>query len=82
MTVENGTRVMAGSMVLISIVLSLTFSLWWLLLAGFVGINLIQSAFTGFCPATHILKAIGIKDSNCCSCSPENKQSSSSCCKQ
>ena len=82
MTIENGIRILAGSMVLLSIVLSLLFSSWWLLLAGFVGVNLIQSAFTGFCPAERILKAIGAKASSTCSCTGENKQASSGCCKQ
>jgi hypothetical protein len=58
MTVENGVRVMAGTMVLISVALVLWVSQYWLILTGFVGVNLIQSAFTGFCPAEMILKRI------------------------
>jgi hypothetical protein len=33
---------------------------WWLLLAAFVGVNLIQSAFTGFCPAELLLRRLGV----------------------
>jgi hypothetical protein len=58
MTVENGVRVMAGTIVLISVALVLWVSQYWLILTGFVGVNLIQSAFTGFCPAEMILKRI------------------------
>jgi len=61
MTVENGVRAMAGTMALISAALVWFFGKGWLLLTAFVGINLIQSAFTGFCPAANILKACGLK---------------------
>ena len=53
----------AGSFILISIVLSLLFSPYWLLFSAFVGANLLQSAFTGFCPLAKILKAFGAKAS-------------------
>ena len=62
MKVENGVRIMAGTMVLIAVLLTALFSKWWLLLAAFVGINLIQSAFTGFCPAVNILKKLGLEE--------------------
>lgn len=58
MTVENGIRVLAGTLVLVSVALTLLVSSYWLILAGFVGLNLIQSAFTGFCPAEMILRRI------------------------
>ena len=60
MKLENAVRVMAGTMVLISLGLAHWVNQWWLLLAVFVGVNLIQSAFTGFCPATIILKKLGV----------------------
>jgi hypothetical protein len=60
MTLENAVRIMAGTMVLISLGLAYWVSQSWLLLAVFVGVNLIQSAFTGFCPATIILKKLGV----------------------
>ena len=62
MTVENGVRVMAGSFVLISLALGHWVSAWWYLFTAFVGANLIQSAFTGFCPAAKLLKALGLPD--------------------
>ena len=56
MTVEGGVRIVAGCMVLLSLALTLLFSHWWLLLTAFVGVNLIQSALTGFCPAEMFLR--------------------------
>jgi hypothetical protein len=60
MTLENAVRIMAGTMVLISLALAHWIDLRWLWLAVFVGVNLIQSAFTGFCPATIILTKLGV----------------------
>jgi hypothetical protein len=60
MKMENAIRILAGSMVLISVTLTYFVSPWWLLLAAFVGVNLIQSAFTGFCPAEKIFAKLGI----------------------
>lgn len=61
MTVDNGVRVLAGSFVLISLALGLLVNPWWFAFTAFVGVNLIQSAFTGFCPAALILKKLGCK---------------------
>jgi hypothetical protein len=60
MRIENAIRIMAGTMVLLSLTLSRLHSEYWLLLTAFVGVNLIQSAFTGFCPAENILKRLGV----------------------
>ncbi len=60
MTLENAIRVLAGSMVLASLLLGHFFSPHWLWLAAFVGVNLIQSAFTHFCPAENIMRALGV----------------------
>lgn len=69
MTVENGIRVLAGTLVLTSIALThFLHTHWWLLLAAFVGVNLIQSAFTHFCPAEIFMKKAGMKSGGgCCS---------------
>jgi hypothetical protein len=64
MTVENGVRVLAGSLVLISLALAVWVSKYWLLFTAFVGVNLIQSAFTGFCPGAMILRKLGLKPSD------------------
>ncbi len=43
-------RLLAGGMVLLSVALAHWVSPWWLLFTVFIGVNLVQSAFTGFCP--------------------------------
>lgn len=69
MKLENAIRVLAGSMVLLSLALHRWVDPRWLWLAVFVGANLIQSAFTGFCPAANILRKLGVgkEDEKCCS---------------
>lgn len=59
MKIENLIRVLAGSMVLLSVALVCLVSPWWLLLTCFVGVNLIQSAVTGFCPPSLVLRKLG-----------------------
>jgi hypothetical protein len=66
MTVERGVRLIAGVMILLSLALAHYFSHYWLWLTVFVGLNLLQSAFTNWCPAMAILRAIGLKDAGCC----------------
>ncbi|EOW9508909.1 DUF2892 domain-containing protein [Vibrio cholerae] len=61
MTIENGLRVLAGSMVLLSVILTWFVHPNFLWLTVFVGVNLIQSAFTGFCPAAFFLKKLGLR---------------------
>ncbi|OWO71131.1 rhodanese [Vibrio cholerae] len=58
---ENGVRVLAGSMVLLSVILTWFVHPNFLWLTVFVGVNLIQSAFTGFCPAAFFLKKLGLR---------------------
>ena len=59
MNPENVVRLMAGTMVLVSVALGHFVNEWWLLLAVFAGLNLIQSVFTGFCPPTLIMRKMG-----------------------
>ena len=56
MSLENIIRLLAGTLILLSLGLSVLISPYWLYLALFVSINLIQSAFTHFCPAEIILR--------------------------
>ena len=51
----------AGAFILISLALGWWVSPWWFLFTAFVGANLLQSSFTGFCPMAKILKAMGAK---------------------
>jgi hypothetical protein len=62
MTVERGVRLMGGIMVLVSLALAHFVSPLWLWLTAFVALNLLQSAFTNWCPAMNILRAMGLRD--------------------
>lgn len=61
MTIDRAVLAFAGCMVLVSALLTWLVSPWWLLLTGFVGLNLIQSSITGFCPAAMAFKALGAR---------------------
>ncbi|WP_439837557.1 YgaP family membrane protein [Aeromonas enteropelogenes] len=61
MTVDNGVRIVAGCMLLLSLALTYWVHPGFVWLSVFVGVNLIQSAFTGFCPAAMLLKRMGFK---------------------
>lgn len=58
MCIENQIRLLAGSLIVISLALAHFHSPYWLWLTLFVGLNLFQSALTGFCPAETILKRL------------------------
>ncbi|MEJ2762989.1 DUF2892 domain-containing protein [Photobacterium sp. MCCC 1A19761] len=64
MTLENAVRVFAGSMVLVSVALTLWVHPNFFWLTVFIGVNLIQSAYTGFCPAAMILSKLGFQNSS------------------
>ena len=59
MTIDRIVLAFAGTVVLLSLALGLLVSPYWFLLTGFVGLNLLQSAFTGFCPLAIVLKKMG-----------------------
>ncbi|HEX7406770.1 MAG TPA: DUF2892 domain-containing protein [Candidatus Binatia bacterium] len=59
MKTERAVRLLAGSMVAISLTLGHLVSPAWHLLAAFVALNLMQSAFTGICPAEKVLRRLG-----------------------
>jgi hypothetical protein len=61
MSIDRAVFRLAGSMILLSLVLYYFVSPWFLLLAAFVGVNMIQSSFTGFCPAAMIFRKLGCK---------------------
>ncbi|TAN26030.1 MAG: DUF2892 domain-containing protein [Castellaniella sp.] len=61
MTIERAVLAFAGAVVLISLGLGYFISPYWFWLTAFVGLNLFQSAFTGFCPLAKILKKLGLK---------------------
>jgi len=59
MTIDRAVLMFAGSMILISLALAHYVSPYWLLLTAFVGLNLIQSSITGFCPAAIVFRKLG-----------------------
>ena len=61
MSIERIVLMVAGFMVLLSVVLSQVHSVYWLGFTAFIGVNVLQSAFTGFCPLAIILKKLGKK---------------------
>lgn len=61
MTVDRAVFIFAGLVVLAGVALGHYVSAWWLLLPAFAGLNMIQAAFTGFCPAALAFKKLGVR---------------------
>ena len=60
MNLDRAVLSLAGTIILISVLLGTLVSSWWLLLTAFVGLNLLQSSITGFCPAALIFRRLGV----------------------
>jgi hypothetical protein len=60
-TVERGLRLVAGAFVLASVILGVYVNAWFLAFTAFVGANLLQSAFTNWCPMMAILRWSGLR---------------------
>ena len=67
MTIERGLRLSAGVMVLLSVLLTVLHGPYWIILTVVVGLNLVQSAFTNWCPMVWFLGRAGLKP-----CVPES----------
>jgi hypothetical protein len=61
MTLDRAVLMFAGCVVLLGIFLSVLVHPWWLALSAFAGLNMIQAAFTGFCPAAMAFKKLGVR---------------------
>lgn len=61
MTIDRAVLAFAGVMVLLSAALAHFVSPWFLLFTAFIGVNMIQSSFTGWCPAALVFKGLGCK---------------------
>jgi hypothetical protein len=61
MSIDRMVMAMAGIFILATVALGYYHSPYWLLFTAFVGLNLLQAAFTGFCPAAMIFKKLGAK---------------------
>ena len=64
MSLDRAVLAFAGVMTLLSVVLTAYHSPLWMWFTVFIGLNLLQSAFTGFCPAARIFRLIGVKAGN------------------
>lgn len=64
MNIDKMVFAFAGSMILISLLLSQLHHIYWLWFTAFIGLNLLQSAFTGFCPLAVLLKKLGVAEGN------------------
>lgn len=64
MTIDRAVLALAGTVVLLSVLMAALVSTWWLVLTAFVGANLLQSSITGFCPAASIFGRLGL-DAGC-----------------
>lgn len=64
MSLDRLVLVFAGTFILLSVLLAHFHSPYWLWFTAFVGANLLQSAFTGFCPLAILLKKLGVKPGN------------------
>ncbi|HUD42312.1 MAG TPA: DUF2892 domain-containing protein [Dokdonella sp.] len=60
MNIDRAVMAFAGALILASLALAYLLSPWWLLLTAFVGLNLLQSSFTGFCPAAIVFRKLGV----------------------
>lgn len=61
MNVDRAVMAFAGTMILLSVVLAVWVSPWWLLFTAFIGLNMLQASFTGFCPAALIFRKAGCR---------------------
>lgn len=64
MNIDRAVMAFAGVMILVSLALAYYVSPLWLWLAAFVGANLLQASFTGFCPAAMIMRKLGLAPGN------------------
>lgn len=60
MNIDRAVLAMAGTFIVVSVLLAVVVSNWWLLLTAFVGLNLLQSSITGFCPAALVFRRAGL----------------------
>ena len=60
MSIDRLVLAIAGTFILLSLALAWALSPWWLLFTAFVGLNMLQAAFTGFCPMAILLKHLGV----------------------
>ncbi|ALE16061.1 Rhodanese-related sulfurtransferase [Altererythrobacter epoxidivorans] len=62
MNLDRAVLAFAGLVVTLSAILSVTVNPWWIALTIFAGVNMLQSSFTGFCPAAIIFRKLGVAE--------------------
>ena len=60
MNLDRSVLAIAGTVTLLSLLLTITVASWWLVLTAFVGLNLLQASLTGICPAAVLLRRFGV----------------------
>ncbi len=76
MNIDSWVFRVAGLFILVSVALAVWVSPWWLLFTAFVGANMLQASFTGFCPLARILARLGVQPGTAFSCAPRQSGSS------
>ncbi|MBS0334081.1 MAG: DUF2892 domain-containing protein [Proteobacteria bacterium] len=61
MSIDRAVFAFAGCVVLLGVALAYAVHPWWIALSVFAGLNMLQAAFTGFCPAAILFKRLGLK---------------------
>ncbi len=61
MNIDRAVLAFAGLLILVSLALAWYVSSYWLLLTAFVGFNMLQAGFTGFCPAAMVFRKLGLR---------------------
>ncbi len=61
MNVDRMLRMIAGALILVSVGLAQTVDVRWFWFTAFIGLNLLQSAFTNWCPMMTILRKLGVR---------------------
>ncbi len=64
MNIDRAVMAFAGVMMLLSVLLAVYVSPWWLLFTAFIGLNMLQAAFTGFCPVAMVFRKLGLNPGN------------------
>ena len=73
MTIDRMVLVFAGFVVLLGVTLAWLVNPWWILLSAFAGLNMMQAAFTGFCPPEILLRKLSANNGKaCCSKATES----------
>lgn len=62
MNLDRAVLMLAGTLILLSALLSAFVSQWWLVLTAFIGLNLLQSSITGWCPAALLFRRFGLRN--------------------